>query len=188
MRTMVVLIAAGALALGACGGDDDDTSGPDGDVSTEEQPYVDAIAGQFRSGDDSEMQLLGEQADCVAPRWVDTIGVDTFEEHDVTPEDITDPDEDELTTLGLDEDQGNELYDAFEACDVDVPALLIDSLGTDDELDEETRSCLADALDGDLVRSLMVAVVTKGDAALTEDSDLSDDFTAAITGCAPTDG
>lgn len=183
---MVVVLAAGALALAACGGDDDDGGG--GDVSDEEQPYVDAIAAQFQTDDESELQLTGEQADCVAPRWVDTIGLDTFEEQAITPEDINDSSEDELSTLGLDESQGNELYDAFEACDVDVPALLIDSLAADSELDADTVTCIEDNLDADLVRRLMVAVVTQGDDALTGDNEVTQDFTTALTECVPEGG
>jgi len=187
MRRTVVVLAVGALAMSAaaCGGDDDDDAGG-GDVSAEAQPYVDAIGAQFRTGDESELQLSQEQADCVAPRWVDAIGVDTFEAEGVTPEEITDESEDELPTLGLDESQGNALYDAFEDCDVDVPALLLDSIVAGGDIDDATRDCLQDALDGDLVRSLMVAVVTQGDDALSEDEALAEEFSGALDGCAPT--
>ena len=110
-------------------------------------------APSFRSGDEAELQLSSDQADCVAPRWVDAIGVDTFETQGVTPEEITDESEDELPTLGLDEAQGNDLYDAFEDCDVDVPGLLLDSISPAATSTSRRGDCLEDALDSDLVRA-----------------------------------
>jgi hypothetical protein len=131
------------------------------------------------------LQLTARQAQCVSPRWVDTIGVDRFEEQDVAPENITDEAEDELPQLGLDEAEGNELYDAFEACDVDVPALFVQSLASDTDLGADVVSCLEGALDDDLVRRLMVASITQGESALEEGSELEQTFTESIEGCAP---
>jgi hypothetical protein len=71
------VVVCGMIGLVACGGGDDDSGGDD--VSAEEQPYVDAMVDSFRSGDDDELTPTADQADCVAPRWIDTIGVDRSE-------------------------------------------------------------------------------------------------------------
>ena len=94
----------------------------------EEQPYVDALVASFTSGEDEDFQLTEEQAECVAPSWIDTIGMERIEEAGVEPEDIGGDGGSELADLGLSEAEGNELYDAFGACDVDIKQAFIDGI------------------------------------------------------------
>jgi len=173
----MALLVIGGLALAACGGDDGG-----GDVSDEEQPYVDAIAAQFTGTEEGELTLTTEQAECVAPRWVDIITVERFEEQGVTPEDITDESEDELTTLGLDESQGNEIYDAFGECDVDITDLLVASFAEGAGPDADVE-CLTEQFDDDLTRALLVASLTKPEFSPEDDPELTGRLTEALAAC-----
>ena len=42
-----------------------------------------------RSGEEDELTLTDEQAECVAPKWIDTIGVERLEEAGLEPADIS---------------------------------------------------------------------------------------------------
>ena len=50
------------------------------------------------------------------PAWVETIGTDRLAEAGIEPEDFSSEEDVELSTIGLSEDDGNEMYDAFDAC------------------------------------------------------------------------
>jgi len=182
-RTAVVMCMLGALVLGACGDDDDDDGGSAGDVSEEEQPYVDAMAASFQEGEEGGLVMSEEQAECIAPRWMDTIGLERLQEAGVEPADIGDDEDDELTSLGLSEEEGGELYDAFGECDVDVQGLFIDSLAEDSDLSEEDRDCLAQNFDDDLLRRVMVASLTEGEEALQQDDELMSEVFAVFSEC-----
>jgi hypothetical protein len=180
---MVVMIAVGALALAACGGDDDDDAGGGGDVSAEEQPYVDAMVTSFTSGDAGELTMTEDQANCVAPRWIDTLDVAALEAAGVEPDDIGSDSSMDLSDLELSEDQGGDLYDAFGACDVDVKDLFINSLAEGSELSDEDRDCLDENFDDDLLRRVMVVSLTEGDDGLDGDEDLMSDVFAVFAEC-----
>lgn len=205
MRIAIGLVALlGLTALAACGDDDDSTAATTvpvavstsgstatttggtsesvGDAS--EDDYVSAVAATLTKSGEDDLQLTQEQADCVAPKWIDTIGVDRLKDKGISPDEIgDDADDGDLSQLGLSEDEGGELYDAFAACDVDIRQEFVDSLSSDEDLSEEAVACLDDAIDSDLLRRLMVTTITQGDEALDEDSELVSDFRTAIAPC-----
>jgi hypothetical protein len=211
-RIAIGLVALlGLTALAACGDDDDSTeattaattatvetsttgstatttgatSGSVGDAS--EEDYVAAVAATFTQGGEDDLQLTDEQADCVAPKWIDTIGVDRLKDKGISPDDIgDDADDADISDLGLSEDEGGELYDAFAACDVDIRQQFVDSLAADEDVSEEAAACLDNAIDSDLLRRLIVTTLTQGDEALDEDTDLVNDFNSAVAPCQPT--
>ena len=183
MRRIVVTLAAGALGLTglvACG--DDDDSGGD-DVSADEQPYVDAVIDNFRTADEDELRLTDEQAECVGPKWIDTIGVERMEEAGLEPSDISSDSESDIAELGLSEEEGGELYDAFGACDVDLEALFVDSLAADQDLTDEDRECLADNFDDDFLRRIIIVSLTQGDDALEDDEELTSELFGVFAEC-----
>jgi hypothetical protein len=205
MRVGVAFGLVGMLALAtitACGDDDDDSGGgttttaaAPADTTTggtaaapaegTEEEYVAAVTRTMTNNDPDELQLTTEQADCLAPKWIDTIGVDRLKEQGVAPDDIgDDPGDSDLSDLGLTDEEGGELYDAFAACDVDIREEFIATLSAESEMSEEAASCIGDAFDEGLLRRIMVASITKGDAGLEADPDLAADFQAAITQCA----
>ncbi len=174
MRVGVALGLVGVLAIAtmtACGGDDDD-SGSGGAVSAEAQPYVDALKKSMTSDTEDGLQLTSSQADCMAPKFVDAIGVDQLKAKGITPEDMGDDSDTDLTELGLTEAQGNKLYDSFGACDVDIKDVFISGIGGDAELSDADRTCLDENFDDDLLKQVMVISLTKGDDALSSNEDL----------------
>jgi hypothetical protein len=203
-------LALGAVALltlsaAACGDDDDDkggdaatttaasTSGSSGGSSggdassATEQHYVAAIEAQFTNGGADSLQMTDEQAACVAPKWLDVIGVDRLKEKGVTPDDIrADTDNEKLSTLSLGDDDATKMYDAYGECDVDVRAQFARSFAASAELPDDVEECVGDAVSDDLMQRLFVTSVTKGQAGLDADDQLTTDLTAALGKCAPT--
>jgi hypothetical protein len=163
------LVGRSVSAVAACGGDDD--SGADG-VSAEAKPYVEALEKSMKEDDSGGMTLSDAQASCLAPKFINTIGVDTLKAKGVTPEDMGSESDTDLTDLGLSEAQGGELYDAFGACKIDVRALFISGIGNDSELSADDKKCLEDNFDDALLKQVMVITLTKGEDALQSNQDV----------------
>jgi hypothetical protein len=185
-RTLALLmVAAVAVSIGGCGDDDDDDagSGDDVEVSEEAQPYVDAMIESFDNSDPDELQIDREQAQCLAPRWVETIGPDRLAEAGIEPEDFSSDEDVELSTAGLSEDDGNEMYDAFDACGVDVSNVFVQSIATDEDLSAEDTECLEGALDDDFLRRVLVTTFVEGEDAIEQDEELTGDLFALFAEC-----
>ncbi len=204
IRVALATAAVGLLTLSAaaCGDDDDkggdaatttagasatttggsSAGGGDASGATEEE-YLAAIEAQFTQGGSDSLQMTEEQAKCVAPKWLDVIGVDRLKEKGVTPDQVrADTDNEQLAALGLTESEGNKMYDAYGECDVDIRAEFARSISASTEVDED---CISDAIDDDLLRRLFVTSATKGDAGLDADESLTNDLFAALGKCAP---
>jgi hypothetical protein len=186
-RTRIAaLLGAAVLVLGACSGDDDAAS--EGTVTTgsapaEAEPYIDSLVAGFTTGEDEDLQLTQEQAECVAPRWVNTIGMERITEAGIAPEDIGADGNSELSELGLSEAEGNELFDAFGACDVDLQQAFVDGIAASGDLPEDVSACLDEHFDADTLRRIMVITITKGEDALSEDQELTDALLAVFAEC-----
>ena len=76
--------------------------------------------------------------------------MDRLEEAGITPEDFGDDSDMDFSAIGLSEDEGNEIYDAFESCDVDIREEFLNSLNAEQSLSDEDRQCLEGAFDEDL--------------------------------------
>ena len=184
---IAALFGVALLVLGACGGDDDagssDGTVTPGSAPAEAQPYIDSLAAGFTTGEDEDLQLTQEQADCVAPRWVDTIGMERITDAGIAPEDIGAEGNSELSELGLSEDEGNELYEAFGTCGVDLQQAFVDGIAASGDLPEDVAACLDEHFDADTLQQIMVVTITKGEDALAEDQELTDSLLAVFAEC-----
>jgi hypothetical protein len=167
-----VRIAAGAaalaIALAACGGDGDDdddatVSDPPGSGAVgDEQAYADAFTAGFQQGNADGVVIDADQAGCIGPRFVEILRVERLQEAGVVPADVATGADLDLSALGLDEDEGNDLYDAFGACDVDLRETLVGAMAADDSIDADARACFEDAFTDDVVRQFFVAAMVQG--------------------------
>jgi hypothetical protein len=156
------------------------TSGSSGGAGRDE--YVAVLKeSMMSSGDEGEFALSGEQADCMAPKWIDTIGVDTLQAKSIEPDDIGTEGSADLTTLGLSEEQGNDLYAAFGQCDVDVKSLFIKSISPN--LSDKDEQCLEDNFDEALMKQILVTTLTKGQDALDGDEEMTGKLLAVFSKC-----
>jgi hypothetical protein len=209
MRTRGVLAVAAVVLLtlsaAACGDDDDGgaaatttggasatttggSSAGGGDASgATEADYLAAIESQFTATGDNSLVLTDEQAECVAPKWLDVITVDKLKEKGITPEQVqSDTDNEKLATLGLSDADAEKMYAAFGDCDVDVRAKVAESIVTSLEAPSDVEACVQDALSGDLVERIFVVGTTKGQAGMDADEALTNELFSALGKCAPT--
>ena len=208
-RTLALLIAAAAVVLVAgCGDDDDDaagtttattagtssgttgassgTTGPRSGGTAEvadAQAYVDAMIESFDNSDPDELQINREQAQCLAPRWVEAIGNDRLAAAGVEPRDFAEEGDVDLTTVGLTDSDGSAMYDAFGECDVDVKTLFVESFSADRDVSAADQDCLADAMSDDLLRRIMVTTFVEGEEALNQNEALTGELFGVFAEC-----
>lgn len=154
---------------------------PEGD----EQAYVATLTDAFAAEGNTELPLDREQAECVAPRWVDAIGTERFAEAGVTPEDLTvgtDGDDgyfDLIDDLG-DAETAEALVGAFAACDIDltrlVGGLLVDQSGSD----PAQVDCFVDAMPAGALEASLSSALDGDDAT---ESSIDDEVEAAAREC-----
>jgi hypothetical protein len=162
----------------------DDTGEDSADVGdADEQDYIDAMIESFDSEDPSELAFDREQAECIAPKWLDVIGVDRLKEEGISPDDLNAENDMELSELNVSEDDANSMYDAFGDCDVDVRGLFLEQITADGDLTSEQKECLSDAFDDDLVRRIMVISLVEGDEALQDDDSLMGEMFEVMGEC-----
>lgn len=194
-----VPVAALVLAVSACGGSDSDgaasttvaeettTSVGEATTTTGDGPsegggdvdaYAENLAVGLASADEEsgELVLSTDESECVAPEWVDLIGVDTLTGADVAPEDLADPDF-QFSDLGLDPETGGDMIDAFDGCDVDIIDEFFETLSVG--LDEEQVDCLADELGDDSARQFLIEALVQTDLS----AELNDELERIDSAC-----
>jgi hypothetical protein len=162
------------------------TTEADDGASDAEQDYVDAVADAMREVEDSEFPIDDEQADCLAPRWVDAIGYETLLEAGVTPEVLggtEDGDIDAEFEDVVDRPRAEKLVDAFFDCGLDLEGTFYEGLASDGSATPEQVQCLRDRLPEGFVRELMITSMDGGDEALDEDDELEQQLTDAFLAC-----
>lgn len=149
------LLAAGlALALVAAGCGDDGDSG--GEVSSELQPYADALADSFE--EDPEFPVSEDEVRCFANDTVEVIGIERLEQLGTPEEVATDADVD-LAAAGIDQDEAETIAQSFVDC---APGLTDEfrtqfTEGTGEELTEEQEACIDDLLTEDVIVDVIAA-------------------------------
>lgn len=154
----------------------DRSGSTDGDAG----PYVQAMTDSML--DDDDVPITEEQARCFAGKSIDIIGVDRLKKKGIEPADLRDDSALDLSDVGLSMDDGNEIYDAFEDCDIDLRGLMMESMSEDEEVSAEAQACLDQVLTDDNLRKLMVITIVKGDDATETDPDLKE-VMGGLMGC-----
>lgn len=183
-RVLAISLAT-ALTLVTVGCGDDNKGGGNAAVTDENRPYVEAMSTSMKDSreDEEDMQLTDAQIDCIAPRFVNIIGVDRMKENGVTPEDLASDDPLDFSTLKMDEKEGNTLYDTFGQCDVNLREVMMTSFAQDDDMSPEMRKCMEDVFTDDNLRTLMVSSMVKGDDAMENDPAVAP-MMGRLMGCA----
>lgn len=131
--------------------------GPAGSGSAD--VYATNVAKGLSSGskDGSDLVLDPKAARCVAPKWVDVIGLDTLQKKAPDPSELAKPSY-SYDQLGLSKDQASTMIDAFGKCRVDLYELLIRSLSVGIPKDKQT--CIRRELPPDLAQKFLVAALS----------------------------
>jgi hypothetical protein len=125
---------------------------PSGDTS--ETAYLAALEQGFASDD----EFPADKAGCAAQAMVDAVGVDTFVQNGVSPDDLSDEGDLELD-FALSEQQARDLVDGLDDC-VDLGALMAQGFADDSDLTDEQKACLERELTTEVVKNFMVRILT----------------------------
>jgi hypothetical protein len=151
-RVAAAIVATAALILTGCSQEE---TGLD-------DPYVEVLVDGMVDTAEGELRFTRAQAECVAPRWVATVGVDRLVAEAMSPAEFA---ADALPTLGLTPADGNQLYNAFSACGVDFADLFVQSLAETNGLSSAAERCVRASLDDAVLRPIMVTLFVEGEAA-----------------------
>lgn len=152
------------------GGVDTDARGndrnevPTGDETA--QDYADALVASYdpRSDDVFSMDVV----ECVAPIWVEAIGVGTFQSAGVTPGDLEHGGAG-LDDVELDQATAETIVDALPGCGLPLFDLFVDGLGSDVTDDPATVACVRGAVSETQVRDALIGQIMGSSASDPED-------------------
>ena len=150
-------VAVLALALTACGGDDEAASK--------------AIADSIMDSNDETFEVTQEQADCVGDGFVDEIGTDQLVEYGIITEDLkTDS---TIDSVEMSKDDAQSAADVMQDC-ADIKEIFSGAMG---ELPAEAKECIDGKLTDDVLNKFLVAVFSNDQEAGTQE------LTAALAEC-----
>jgi len=167
----VVLVSALALAT-ACADEAEGNNGDEADdepqeLTADEQAYADAFADTLVD-DTNGLSVEPDEAACMGEAIMAELGVEPFDDADVSPDDIgpaNDSSPGELLGDGaVSQEQALSIIDVWGADCVDLVEVLVASAGSDFGLDEKGSDCFADGLgEGDLAAGLLAGSFTNAD-------------------------
>ncbi len=177
LPALAVAAACAALVVG-CSSDPEPTAKKDkattttvasGDTTTTTRPpidpesieggtqaYVDALVPMIEGSTGLSEADAAKAADCLAPRWVEIIGVEGFAAAGVAPDDFGDLDGG-LERLGLDRATAEQMADAFDECDIDLRASAVAQFTADPAMTDEVKACIAEKVTLDAVKEGLIA-------------------------------
>lgn len=173
MKTLlraVVLVPVTALVLSACGGGDDADADP-------KKPYVDSLTTTWAQSPG----VSKPEARCWSNKFVDTVGVERLQNIGTANQFAQTVVGLDYTALGLTRGEGEEVYDHFTTCGMDLLDSMIDAVAEAEELPAEARGCIADRVEDSEVREFMVTSMVGGSEAATEEVE---SVTSALLECA----
>lgn len=133
------------------GGDGSTDSPDDALADATEADYVDALTSTFaRSGD----VFSEDGVRCLAGRWVEVIGADTFRGAGISPEDLAGG-RAQFEEVEIDRATAEALADAFDACGLQLRDAYLRTL--EGNLSEQGKICVDDLLTEEAVRRSFVA-------------------------------
>ncbi|MEN9646194.1 MAG: hypothetical protein RL238_2863 [Actinomycetota bacterium] len=163
-RIACAVASLALVGLAGCGDDSSSGSGA-GDLSAEEQEYVDAMMTSLQADDTAP--FTDEEGKCLAEGMITTIGVDTLKEAGITPESIGS--DGDVTFPNLAEDKSAKLVDLFFDGDCfDFGSLMATAIAQDPSVSIpiDKAECIGDKIaDSDGFKEAFIASVTGDDSA-----------------------
>ena len=121
------------------------------------QEYIDALVTSFP--DDGEEPWTLESVTCLAPKWLDAVGVEAFLDAGITPADV-EASNGSFDDLPISEPVAEQMVDAIVECGVSLRWFAIEALPSAVRDDPETIACVDETVTDEDLRTVMVAAVT----------------------------
>lgn len=178
MTTRLLLALIVLVAAAACS--------DEGGLSDEEQAFADAFSATLQDDEDG-LGVPEEDADCMGTAVMEELGAEPFEEAGVTADEI-EPGGDKTSPgeiLGDDavsQEQADSIIDVWQADCLDIVDALMESAGSELDLDEEGQDCLEEGLrEDELAQRLLAGSFTAADG--TPDDESFDAFVELLESC-----
>ena len=139
MPRILACVAALSFVLAACGGDD-------GGSDPAAEPYIEAAAASIQADNEGGFAVDDETATCIARAVVDSLGVEAFEEAEVTPEDVEAAEEFSELGIEVDEEMVASIGEKLGGCPL-ADVLLAGMTSQLGDLSDEDAECLASNMD-----------------------------------------
>lgn len=177
LRT-AALVPVVALVLAACGGGDEESA------PTSKGAYVDAMTSTWSQNE----QISEAQARCWSNKFVDTVGMERLRNHGAASTVAVTVGRLDYTALGFTQKEGNEVFDHFTDCGMDLRSTVVEGFLGADEVPAEARACITERLDDARVRDFTVTMMVQGqeEAESGMEADLQDpeSMGAVVVECA----
>lgn len=142
--------------------DPDPEPDPDPQPSGDEAEYVEALATGLVDLDEDDLPVTEDQAACIAPEWIDEVGVEALAGNDIAPGDLEDFELDEVFAPAIDRDTADAMVAAVVDCGIDLDAFVRQD-GLDDGQTEDQMDCFFDALPDGAIADVLAASLDQGD-------------------------
>lgn len=153
-----------------------------GTVAAADQPYVDALAGNFVDGGRLVARLDEDAARCVAEQWIAIVNPTALAAAGIEPAAMADITLERLQgAVSIDAARAAALTASYGACGADQTAAFLDSLLLTSQITPEQRMCLAQEIPDGLVGAITVSVLTEP----AVDADLAAQYQGALDRCPP---
>ncbi|MFM8855866.1 MAG: hypothetical protein ACKOI2_01405 [Actinomycetota bacterium] len=152
MRKVTLLIGAGVLIVGGCGGSDSSSSA--------DSPLVEALSSEIYAESASGVSTE-EEATCVAGSIVTGIGPERLEELGMTVDNVGD-----IEDYQFSDDEIDVIVDSLVGC-VDVKAALAQEMTS--QWGGEGAECVAENLNDDFIRTIMAAALRDPSAEMPDE-------------------
>lgn len=112
------------------------------DIEGSASDYAQALVSSL---DPEDTTFTKGQVECLAPAWVDAIGVDSFKAARITPASIADQTS-TISDLEISPEVASTMVSALDGCDIDTVDLLIKTSTGGAQLTESQAACFDDAV------------------------------------------
>ena len=133
------------------------TTRPDpADIEGSASDYRQALIDSYKP---ENAPFTKNQAQCLAPKWVEAIGVDTFKEAGIPPADVAKGSK-SLDDIGITKAMAEAMVAAMHGCDIDTLALLVQVTTGGAKLSPAQQSCFEEAVTPEELDAFLVSLYT----------------------------
>lgn len=127
--------------------------------------------------------MTRDQADCIAPRWVDALGHGRLADASIDPGTLANGNVAAALEELIDLPEATEMVAALTDCGIDLQAALVTEIGSDGKLTADQVQCMVDSLPDGYIEDLVAISLADGRDALDADPSLKEPLVDAVTAC-----
>lgn len=152
-------------------------------TGTFEDAYVDALASSLVGRDDLGEPISRDQADCIAPRWVDALGHERLVGASIHPGTLANGNVAAALKELIGRPEATDMVAALTECGIDLQSALVTEISRDGNLTDDQVQCIVDSLPDGYIEQLVAISLADGRDALDADPSLKEPIIDAASTC-----